>query len=278
MQKRFIHLAMSLFLAFAFCAATASTASAISSDDFWSGLSIPEITIDATIQPKVDTGLGTAQPIEMPPAVTIDASIETRVEPISSDWAKPELERAEELGLIPVVLIGKDLTKPITRAEFAAVSVKLYENLSATAALPALTNPFKDTSEIEVLKAYNLGVTAGTAADLFSPEVLLNREQAAAMLARVFKRVTMPGWTLAADDQFPLSDEARETFADDDKINGWAKDSVYFMSSNGIILGVGGNLFAPRATTSDEEARGYAQATREQALAIAVRMVEKLGN
>ncbi|MDR1532453.1 MAG: S-layer homology domain-containing protein [Clostridiales bacterium] len=58
----------------------------------------------------------------------------------------------------------------------------------------------------------------------------------------------------------------------------WAKPSVYFMAANGIISGVGDNNFAPKATTSDEEARGYAQATREQALVIAVRMVEKLGN
>jgi len=43
------------------------------------------------------------------------------------------------------------------------------------------------------------------------------------------------------------------------------------------VGGVGDNKFAPRATTSAEEAIGYAQATREQALLIAVRMVENLG-
>ena len=48
------------------------------------------------------------------------------------------------------------------------------------------------------------------------------------------------------------------------------------MTANGIIAGTGNNMFSPRATTTDEEARDYAQATREQALAIAVKMVEKL--
>ena len=48
------------------------------------------------------------------------------------------------------------------------------------------------------------------------------------------------------------------------------------MAAHNIIGGIGGNMFAPRADTDDERARGYAQATREQALAIAVRMVEKL--
>ena len=48
------------------------------------------------------------------------------------------------------------------------------------------------------------------------------------------------------------------------------------MAANGIINGMGGNLFAPRNMTPDQEALGYANATREQALAIAVRMVENL--
>ena len=194
----------------------------------------------------------------------------------ASGWAEPELKKAEELGLIPEVLRGTDLTKAITRAEFAAVSVRVYEVLANTTALPVINNPFTDTKDVEVLKAYNAGITAGTAKDKFSPDVLLNREQAAAMLTRVFKRVTLAGWTLATDSQFTLTYTKPALFADDAQISDWAKDSVYFMVANEIIRGVGDNKFAPRATTSDEEARGYAQATREQALLIAVRMVENL--
>nr|MCR5353784.1 S-layer homology domain-containing protein [Clostridiales bacterium] len=54
------------------------------------------------------------------------------------------------------------------------------------------------------------------------------------------------------------------------------KPSVYFMAANGIINGIGDGLFAPKATTDAEAAIGYAQATREQALAIATRMVKNL--
>jgi hypothetical protein len=195
----------------------------------------------------------------------------------TSDWAKPEIEKADALGLIPDSLKGADLTKPITRAEFAAVAVKVFENLSGTKAIPAITNPFTDTKDTEVLKAYNANIMVGTAADKFSPDVLLNREQCATALTRVFKRVTMPGWTLDTDANFALSYTKSAPFADDAKISGWAKDSVYFMAANGVIAGTGNNMFSPRATTSDEEARGYAQATREQAIVIAVRMVQKLG-
>ncbi len=194
----------------------------------------------------------------------------------ASAWATGELEKAETLGLIPDVLQRADLTQPITRAEFAAVSVKAYEALSSKAALPAVINPFTDTSDIEVLKAYNTGITTGVSATQFEPDTLLNREQAATMLARVFKCVTVPGWTLAADSEFPLMYDKPKPFADNALISDWAKDSVYFMAANGIITGIDGNKFAPKNITTEEQASGYANATREQALIIAVRMVENL--
>ncbi len=194
----------------------------------------------------------------------------------ASAWATEELERADELGLIPEVLVGADLTQPITRAEFAAVAVKAYEALANGEAIPAVNNPFTDTSDVEVLKAYNIGAVNGISATTFDPNALLNREQAAAMLTRVFKKISIPNWTLDTDSQFTLPYDKPDVFADDADISDWAKESVYFMVVNGIINGVGNNKFAPKNITTEEEAQGYANATREQALLIAVRMVENL--
>ena len=194
----------------------------------------------------------------------------------ASSWAQSELQQAEALGLIPEILDGADLTADITRAEFAAVSVKVYEALSGTPALPAVANPFTDTADPEILKAYNIGAVNGTSATTYSPNDLLNREQAATMLTRVFKRVTLPGWTLATDASFKLDYTKPALFADDADISDWAKESVYFMAANNIINGVGNNKFAPKNITTEEQAQGYANATREQALIIAMRMVENL--
>lgn len=47
-----------------------------------------------------------------------------------SDWAKPELQTAYDLGLIPDILIGADMTKPITREEFCELSVLLDEKVT----------------------------------------------------------------------------------------------------------------------------------------------------
>ena len=196
---------------------------------------------------------------------------------ISSDWAQTEIDKAKDMDLIPDVLKNQDLTKSITRAEFAAVAVKVFENLSGGKAVPIVNNPFTDTKDVEVLKAYGIGAVNGTSATTFTPDALLNREQCATMLTRVFKRITLAGWTLENDSRFKLDYKMPAKFADDADISDYARDSVYFMAANGIIKGVGNNRFAPKNTTTAQEAQGYANATREQALAIAVRMVENLG-
>ena len=198
----------------------------------------------------------------------------------ASNWALPYVEQADALGLIPDCLAGQDLSRQITRQEFAAVAVKIYESLSDTKAIPVAVNPFTDCSDPEVLKGYNIGITNGTAADKFSPNEILNREQLATMLTRIYKKVALQGWTLATDgsynEQFKTMFAMPAAFADDSAISAWAKDSVYFMKSQGIIDGVGSNLFAPKHGTTAGEAAGYGLATREQALKIAVGMVTNL--
>ena len=214
------------------------------------------------------------------PGADIDAvaGLNAKVPASGSTWANEELEKADLLGLIPECLDGADLTQPITRAEFAAVSVKVYEALTGETAIAASENPFTDTTDAEVLKAYNTGITAGTGdGTTFSPDAILNREQAATMLTRVYKKTAFDGWSLSTDGSFALTYDKPAAFADDANISDWAKDSVYFMAANGIIKGVGdGTKFAPKNTTTAEESIGYANATREQALLIAVRMVENL--
>lgn len=198
----------------------------------------------------------------------------------TSDWAQAEISRADALGLIPDRLVGEDLTKIINRAEFAAVCIKLYEVMSGRSAMAAAESPFTDTTDADVLLAYGTGLTNGITETDYEPETLLNREQAATPLTRAFKKNTMTGWSIDNDAQFPLRYEKPAAFTDDALISGYAYDSVYFMAANKIINGMpDGNAFkyAPRNATEAEEAIGYANATREVAMILAVRMAENLG-
>ncbi len=192
-----------------------------------------------------------------------------------SKWAKAEVEEAHKLGLIPASVIGTDLTLAIDRAEFAAVAVALYRKKSGKAT-SFTQNPFTDINanrnQPSIIAAYHLGITAGTSETTFSPTVKLSREQLATMLCRTYKKLKFDKWTLATDGRFSLDTSGVAKFADDANISDYAKQSVYFLTKHKIISGVGNNKFAPKNTTAAEEKSGYATATREQAILLALRI------
>ena len=173
----------------------------------------------------------------------------------ASEWAEPELKEASKENLIPEIFDEANLTKNITRKEFAHTVVKMYEKITGQKAVPIAKNPFTDTKDKEVLKAYNIGITNGTSDTTFSPDALITREQMATMMTRALTKA-------GKDTSRP---ESAKLFADDSEFSGYAKDSIYYMSSIEIIKGVGENKF---------NAKG--NASREQALAISIRCVKKL--
>lgn len=198
----------------------------------------------------------------------------------SAEWATEEMEKASENGLIPDVLIGKNMTQPITRGEFAAVCVRLFESLAGGRAVMSSECTFEDIYDNEnrnyILKAYNIGAVNGFSATEYCPNELISREQLATMLTRVYKRYANPEWTLAQDAMYTLDYSGVAAFADDAEISDYAKPSVYFMVKHKVISGIGNNKFAPKNITDTQQAMGYANATREQALVMSLRAFEKL--
>ena len=202
-----------------------------------------------------------------------------------SDWAAPEIELAYENNLIPEVMVDFDLTQKVNRGEFAAIALQLYDVLENTETpLPAscpFTDIAGDVNEIAIKKASSLDITNGTSATTFEPVSFITREQLATMLCRVIKKYGFEGWTLATDSDYYMNTDGAVLFADDADISDWAKPSVYYMSLHGIIKGVDETHFAPKNTTTQQEASGYASATREQAIILAQRIFTKsdmLGN
>ncbi|HEX3028435.1 MAG TPA: hypothetical protein VHT34_03835 [Clostridia bacterium] len=184
-----------------------------------------------------------------------------------SSWAEPEIKNAEKAGLIPDILEGADLTRPITREEFCELSVLLYEKTTGKIAPTADTNPFTDTENPQILKAFKIGVTSGTSATTFSPQTLISREQCAAMLYRTIKAIKPDGsYDVAGVKDFP----------DQKHISSWAFEATKYMSKIGIITGDAAGNFMPRAITTAHEASYYGSATREQAIAMSFRTYEKM--
>lgn len=195
-----------------------------------------------------------------------------------SSWAKNELQKALENKIVPDILKHVDMQIEINRLEFAYLSVKIYEALSSKKIDKLKPNPFSDTDDAEVIKAYSIGITNGTSKEKFSPDRALDREQMATMLTRVFKKVNFDNWTLETDSNFKLNTENVKLFSDHKDISSWAIESVYFMVKNNIIKGVGQNMFGPKNFASEESATIYVDSSREQALVIGSRMIENLKN
>lgn len=194
-----------------------------------------------------------------------------------SGWAKDEVTAADSLGLIPDTLYGKDLSKPITRAEFCAVALQLYESLTETT-VPYASSPFTDIARDpdagSIARAASLDITVGTTPTTFSPSLNISREQLATMLTRTVKKYLYPSWTYAADSAYPMNTAGVKLYSDDKDISGYARESVYYLTKLGVIKGTNEKLgtFSPKAVTAAQQATGYATATREQALLIAVRL------
>ena len=189
-------------------------------------------------------------------------------------WFEGELKEAYELGLIPDRLIGVDLTQPITREEFAELAVRLYEITTGEAVEPESPNPFTDTSNPEILKAFKLGITTGTSQiteqnpkTTFKPDDLINREQCATMLFRAIKAIHPDG---------DYSIEGVKDFADQQYISSWAVEATKYMSKLGIIKGDDKGNFMPKAITPAQEAAGYGMATRDAAIVLSYRTYDKM--
>ena len=177
----------------------------------------------------------------------------------ASDWAVGELEKANDAGLIPEIFDREDLTRNITRKEFAYVAVRMYEAITGKKAKldkdGGYQNPFVDTKDQTVEIAYQLGITNGTSATTFDPDTLITREQMATMMARALTKAGI-------DTSVDLNKVKK--FADDAQMHDWGKNAIYYMSGIGIIKGVGDNRFDVTGN-----------ATREQALLISERSVER---
>lgn len=164
-----------------------------------------------------------------------------------SSWAVDGVNKAKEAGILPVSLQSK-YTQPITRAEFCALAVALYESIRGPISERVT---FSDTNDPNVEKMAALGVVNGTGNGLFSPNNQLTREQAATMLARLADALGKP---------FP---EAAPAFSDNSTISSWAFDAVGKVQASGIMNGVGNNAFSPKTNY-----------TREQSIITMVRMLE----
>lgn len=171
-----------------------------------------------------------------------------------SDWFYSTVNEVYSLGLMEGE--GGGLFNPsgsLTRAQM----VKILANFDGVTDLKNdISTDFSDVSAGQwytgvvawaAENEYVLGMDDGT----FHPNDPITREQMCTILTRYL-----------TDNGFAVDGEATP-FSDDASISGYAKESVYFCSTLGLILGMGDGTFSPGTN-----------ATRAQAATILLRMCD----
>lgn len=176
-----------------------------------------------------------------------------------STWAQDTVNQAAQQGFIPAGTLGDDYTQNITRAQFSAIAVQVYEQITGDVVAYASAD-FKDSKgDTAVAKAYTLGILTGynygdSQAEIdVGPNDPITREQAAVMLARLGGRL---GLNITSNIiNMPFTDE----------IASWAGGSVQGLYNHGIMTGTSATTFGAK--------NPY---TIEQSLVTMIRLADKV--
>jgi len=165
-----------------------------------------------------------------------------------SPWAQAEVTEATGKGLVLPEADGH-YKEDISRELFCKLIVNMVEITIGAPVTITIANPFTDTSDSDIIKAYQLGIVNGTSATTFAPNDLINREQVAVMMMRAArKQDTMMGHHFTS-----IMLGGPPTFADLDQISNWALTDVHEANSLGIMNGIGGNKIDPQGKTTIEQ-------------------------
>jgi len=154
-----------------------------------------------------------------------------------SSWALGQVNEAIAARIVPLSLQSR-YTQTITRAEFSALGVALYENLKGEIT-ERIT--FVDTNDVNVEKMAAVGVVSGVGNNSFAPNDTLTREQAAVMLSN-----------LARVLDHPLTPSPPD-FTDNTLISPWAYEFVGKVQRARIMSGVGDGKFDPWGAYTREQ-------------------------
>lgn len=107
-----------------------------------------------------------------------------------------------------------------------------------------VNEPFSDIDDEAVAGLYTNKIIYGKSEDIFEPDGLLTREEAAAITNRIYELINTEH-----DDASAVSD-----FKDAEQISEWAIESVNAMNNQGIIIGTPEGYFEPSNKLTGEHA------------------------
>ena len=155
-------------------------------------------------------------------------------------WAQPEIDAAIAAGLIPEDQ-QRDWRNGCTRGDFCRLVAAAVRTISPDLA-GAQTLTFTDTDDADILYAASLGIVNGVGEGRFAPDRPVTRQEAAVMLSRAAKAMSIP------------ANGEDKTFSDRGEFAPWAVDGIADTVRRGVMQGVSADRFGARGTYTREQA------------------------
>ena len=145
-----------------------------------------------------------------------------------SSWFAPYYKEMQELGILPSSFTSGDLTATITRGEMCELAVVAFEKATGNV-IDELerTDYFTDTTDKNILKAYEYGIVSGYPDGSFQPNKTLTRQE--------FFKIIQNFCEAAAYTSTRSKDLS--TFADAGSIGSWAREAAQLCVSNAFVDG-----------------------------------------
>ncbi len=165
-----------------------------------------------------------------------------------SSWFAPYYKEMQELGILPSSFTSGDLTATITRGEMCELAVVAFEKATGNV-IDELdrTDYFTDTTDKNILKAYEYGIVSGYPDGSFQPGKTLTRQE--------FFKIIQNFCEAAAYTSTRSKDLS--AFADSGSIGSWAREAAQLCVSNAFVDGTksgSGVYLRPTEGASRQEA------------------------
>ena len=172
--------------------------------------------------------------------------------PKYSSWFKDSYADMQhsEYAIIPSSLANADLTKTITRGEMSEIAVIAFE-LATGNKIDELerTDYFTDTTDTNILKAYEYGIVSGYPDGTFLPNKPLTRQE--------FFKIIQNFCKAAAYSANYTDAKQLNSFADSGLVDSWAREAAQLCVENSFVTGTktGSSYYLyPNSVTTRQEA------------------------
>ena len=152
----------------------------------------------------------------------------------NTHWFKSDVEEAYNYGFtLGTSASTYSPNNDITRGEFVVMLARALE-LQPSSNISDLKDVNGKWYSGQVQALYELGIIKGNADGTFGGEKKITRQEAATFITRMLTHMNVD-----------VTVENNGEFIDGDKISAFAKDSVQYLASKGVLVGGGDNKFNP---------------------------------